>query len=369
MIKSNDSDLIGLRTRFLACLMAMKTASHADGNQATQEQQPTDHHHQPGKGEDTELGQKDFVCRGPFKKGCTPELEMTSEEVTYADLRFMTLEKSQDQELQTARAKDSPSPSSCWRLATLALGVFCLSSVAAAGVLAAKFILVCHLVRERDENFTLQKAIMESLNQQLELLQAQNLNLTETDFTMRSVQSYSSYSFWIGLSRNGAEGPWLWEDGSAFSPDLFQIQASSSPFLDCVWLQGANIDTARCGDYKFYICEKVVDPAMVEQGPQIRGLEQLSYEERLRELGLLSLEKRRLWGDLGAYKKDGKGLFTKACSGRTRGNGFKLKEGRFRLDIRKKFIMIGVVRHWNRLPREVVDAPSLEVFKVRLDGL
>ncbi|PKU33987.1 hypothetical protein llap_15709 [Limosa lapponica baueri] len=104
--------------------------------------------------------------------------EMTGEEVTYADLRFTTLEKSQ--ELQTARAKDSPSPSSCWRLATVALGVFCLSSVVAAGVLAARFILVCHLVRERDENFTLQKAIMESLNQQLELLQAQNLNLTET---------------------------------------------------------------------------------------------------------------------------------------------------------------------------------------------
>ncbi|XP_074967055.1 C-type lectin domain family 12 member A-like isoform X3 [Phalacrocorax aristotelis] len=106
--------------------------------------------------------------------------EMASEEVTYADLRFMTLEKSQDQKLQTARAKDSPCPSSCWRLATVALLVFCLSSVAAVGVLAARFILVCHLVCERDENFTLQKAIMESLNQQLELLQAQNLNLTET---------------------------------------------------------------------------------------------------------------------------------------------------------------------------------------------
>ena len=108
----------------------------------------------------------------------------------------------------------------------------------------------------------------------------------------------------------------------------------------------------------------------------MRRLEDLSYEEGPREVGLFSLEKRRFWGDLtaafqylrGSIKQEGDWHFTQSDSDRTRGNDSKPKDWRVRLDVTKKLFTHRDVRHWNRLASEAADATFLEAFKAWLVG-
>lgn len=107
----------------------------------------------------------------------------------------------------------------------------------------------------------------------------------------------------------------------------------------------------------------------------IRCLMHLSCEDKLRQLVLFSLQKARLQENLTAafqyltddYRKGGERLFTRTGSDGTRGNGFKLKQGRFRLDARRKFFIFTGSEALEQLPRAFVDVHSLKMVNDRLN--
>ncbi|XP_062979088.1 oxidized low-density lipoprotein receptor 1 [Elgaria multicarinata webbii] len=242
-----------------------------------------------------------------------------AEEVTYADLKFNTLEQNKEEEFQETITSESPSVSHHWRPAAVILGMVCLGLLGAAATMGFKVMQASQRVSNQNENLTLQKEMLETLFTKLNVLQAQNLNLSETvqrlsyyrglqcspcperwqqrgekcyffsakwnsweeskaqcttlnsrllkieskeelEFILASAQAYNSY--WIGLFRSRAGGPWSWEDNSTLVTDLFNIpDVGSSNYPICVSIQGGNLIASDCLGYRFCICEKVTDPA------------------------------------------------------------------------------------------------------------
>uniref|UniRef100_A0A6J0VFP9 Oxidized low-density lipoprotein receptor 1-like n=1 Tax=Pogona vitticeps TaxID=103695 RepID=A0A6J0VFP9_9SAUR len=238
-----------------------------------------------------------------------------AEEVTYADLKFTNPEQHKKKGSQKTITKASTSISHYWRPAAVGLGLFGLVLLGVTGTLSFKVLQASHSVSSQNENLTLQKKMLEILLTKLNVLQVQNRNLSETvqqlsnyrgnrcgpcpekwlqrgencyfftmkwnsweegkaqctalnsrllkienkeelEFILESAQSYNSY--WIGLSRNKTGEPWLWEDNSTFTTDLFNIpDAGSSNYPICVSIQGGNLVASDCLGYRFSICEKI----------------------------------------------------------------------------------------------------------------
>ncbi|XP_060615750.2 oxidized low-density lipoprotein receptor 1 [Anolis sagrei] len=241
-----------------------------------------------------------------------------AEEVTYADLKFITLQQNKKDEFHQTKSKASSPAKPHWRSTAISLGIFCLVLLGTAGTLGFMAMQASQIVSSQKENLTLQKEMLENLLTEMNVLQAQNLNLSETvqqlsnhrgrqcspcpekwlqrgnncyffstkwntwdegksqcitlnsrflkieskeelEFILESAQPYNSY--WIGLFRRRAEGPWLWEDNSTFITDLFNIpDAGSSNYPICVSIQGGNLIASDCLGYRFSICEKTADP-------------------------------------------------------------------------------------------------------------
>ncbi|XP_028737335.1 C-type lectin domain family 7 member A isoform X1 [Peromyscus leucopus] len=164
--------------------------------------------------------------------------------------------------------KGSQVPSPPWRLIVAALGILCLVAIVVATVLGVLGLFPgscppnwiiheksCYLFKMSIDSWAGSKRHCSQLGAHLLKID----NSKEFEFIESQTSSHRMNSFWIGLSRRQTEGPWLWEDGSPFIPNAFQVRdtASQESLLhNCVWIHGSEVYNQICNISSFSICEK-----------------------------------------------------------------------------------------------------------------
>ncbi|XP_046921215.1 C-type lectin domain family 7 member A isoform X2 [Lynx rufus] len=155
-----------------------------------------------------------------------------------------------------------------WRPVAVTLGILCLVILVTAVVLGTTGVFSnscppnwiihennCYLFRTSLASWNSSKKQCSQLHSNLLKIDSEK----ELEFIMKQASSQPDNSFWIGLSRHQTEGPWLWEDGSRFSSDLFQIRSTEiqeSSSHDCVWIHLSIIYDQLCSLPSYSICEK-----------------------------------------------------------------------------------------------------------------
>ncbi|XP_036038828.1 C-type lectin domain family 7 member A isoform X3 [Onychomys torridus] len=164
--------------------------------------------------------------------------------------------------------KGSQVPSPPWRLIVVVLGILCLVAIVVAAVLGVLGLFPgpcppnwiiheksCYLFKMSIDSWAGSKRHCSQLGAHLLKID----NSKEFEFIESQTSSHRMNSFWIGLSRRQTEGPWLWEDGSQFIPNSFQVRdtASQESLLhNCVWIHGSEVYNQICNISSFSICEK-----------------------------------------------------------------------------------------------------------------
>ncbi|PNI98598.1 CLEC7A isoform 5 [Pan troglodytes] len=193
-----------------------------------------------------------------------PDLENLDED-GYTQLHF---DSRSNTRIAVVSEKGSCAASPPWRLIAVILGILCLVILVIAVVLGTMGVLSspcppnwiiyeksCYLFSMSLNSWDGSKRQCSQLGSNLLKIDSSN----ELGFIVKQVSSQPDNSFWIGLSRPQTEVPWLWEDGSTFSSNLFQIRTTATqenPSPDCVWIHVSVIYDQLCSVPSYSICEK-----------------------------------------------------------------------------------------------------------------